>query len=65
MYSVHVEYEFLGKWGDCVELSTLEESWICHPESGPYSVTKIALATEELYYAWRRSIGKPCKPGLA
>lgn len=65
MYSVHVEYEFLGKWGDCVELSTLEDSWICHPEAKKYSVTKIALATEELYFAWRRSIGKPCRPGLA
>ena len=30
-----------------------------------FSVTKMALATEELYFAYRRRIGKPCKPGLA
>ncbi len=80
-YSVHIEYNYLGKWGDCVDLNTLTDTWYtypkvpgCIPPGSPVedldwtprcSVTKMALATEELYYAWRRSIGKPCKPGLA
>jgi len=25
----------------------------------------MALATEELYFKYRRDIGKPCQPGLA
>ena len=97
-YSVHIEYNYLGKWGDCVDLNTLTDTWYTYPKvpgcvppgaaavsaavtgavSGAVSdavsdldwtprcnVTKMALATEELYFAWRRSIGKPCKPGLA
>ena len=64
-YSCHIEYNYLGKWGDCVDLNTLEDTWYTYPKEPNCSVTKIALATEELYFAWRRSIGKPCKPGLA
>ena len=80
-YSVHIEYNYLGKWGDCVDLNTLTDTWYtypkvpgCVPPGGAVeeldwtprcAVTKMALATEELYFAWRRSIGKPCKPGLA
>ena len=66
LYSVHIEYEYLGKFGDCVDLNTLQDTWYTYPEvPGQFSVTKMALATEELYYAYRRSIGKPCLPGLA
>ncbi|MBQ2544112.1 MAG: hypothetical protein II556_04105, partial [Bacteroidales bacterium] len=64
-YSCHIEYNYLGKWGDCVDLNTLEDTWYTYPKVPNCSVTKMALATEELYFAWRRSIGKPCKPGLA
>ena len=65
LYSCHIEYEYLFKHGDCVDLNTLEDTWYVYPEKGDFSVTKIALATEELYYHYRRGIGKPCKPGLA
>ncbi|MCR5326387.1 MAG: 1-acyl-sn-glycerol-3-phosphate acyltransferase [Bacteroidales bacterium] len=65
MYSCHIEYNYLGKWGDCVDLNTLTDTWYTYPKSPKCSVTKMALATEELYFAYRRSIGKPCKPGLA
>ena len=67
LYSVHIEYEYLGKYGDCVDLNTLQDTWYTYPEvDGPaFSVTKMALATEELYFAHRRAIGKPCPPGLA
>jgi len=64
-YSVHIEYNYLGKWGDCVDLNTLMDTWYTYPKVNNCSVTKMALATEELYFAYRRSIGKPCKPGLA
>ena len=66
LYSVHIEYEYLGKYGDCVDLNTLTDTWYTYPEAPcQFSVTKMALATEELYFAYRRSIGKPCPPGLA
>ena len=66
LYSVHIEYEYLGKYGDCVDLNTLQDTWYTYPEAPcQFSVTKMALATEELYFAYRRSIGKPCLPGLA
>ncbi len=64
-YSVHIEYNYLNKWGDCVDLNTLTDTWYTYPKCKHFSVTKMALATEELYFAWRRSIGKPCRPGLA
>ncbi len=65
LYSVHVEYEYLFTHGDCVDLNTLEDTWYTYPYDKPFSVTKMALATEELYYAYRRKIGKPCPSGLA
>ena len=65
LYSCHIEYEYLGKYGDCVDLNTLEDTWYIYPQGEDFSVTKMALATEELYFAYRRSIGKPGKPGLA
>ena len=65
LYSCHIEYEYLGKYGDCVDLNTLEDTWYTYPYDCDFAVTKMALATEELYYFYRESIGKPCRPGLA
>lgn len=66
LYSVHIEYEYLGKFGNCVDLNTLEDTWYTYPEPDQeFAVTKMALATEELYFAHIRAIGKPCPPGLA
>ena len=65
LYSCHIEYEYLGKYGDCVDLNTLDDTWYIYPHDCDFSVTKMALATEELYYAYRRAAGQPCKPGLA
>ena len=64
-YSVHIEYEYLGKYGDCVDLNTLEDTWYTYPHGKDFAITKMALATEELYFHYRRLAGKPCKPGLA
>ena len=65
LYSCHIEYEYLGKHGDCVDLNTLEDTWYIYPHDCDFSVTKMALATEELYFAHRRAAGHPCPPGLA
>lgn len=48
-YSVHIEYEYLGQFGDCVDLNTLNDTLYVYPEKEKFSVTKISLATEELY----------------
>ena len=58
LYSCHIEYEYLGKFGDCVDLNTLKDTWYIYPdpEKCEFAVTKMALATEELYADyWRRS----------
>ncbi len=65
LYSCHIEYEYLGKFGDCVDLNTLEDTWYIYPKGSDFAVTKMALATEELYSAHRKAAGKPCRPGLA
>lgn len=65
LYSCHIEYDYLGKHGDCVDLNTLTDTWYIYPHGNDFSVTKMALATEELYFAHCRAKGKPCPPGLA
>ena len=54
LYSCHIEYEYLGKFGDCVDLNTLKDTWYIYPDSKrcDFAVTKMALATEELYSAY-------------
>lgn len=65
LYSCHVEYEYLFKHGDCVDLNTLQDTWYIYPHDCEFSVTKMAIATEELYYKYRCDSGKSCKDGLA
>ena len=48
MYSCHIEYDYMGN-GDCIDLSTLSDTYYIYPKGSDFSVTKIALATEELY----------------
>jgi hypothetical protein len=48
-----------------VDLNTLEDTWYIYPHDCDFAVTKMALATEELYFKHRRDTGKPCRPGLA
>lgn len=49
MYSCHIEYNYLGKHGDLIDINTAEDTLYIYPEGKDFSVTKIALATEELY----------------
>ncbi len=55
-YALHVEYNYrFGNYRDCIDLNTLEETWYVFPENCEFSVTKIALATEEIYNEiWRQ-----------
>ena len=45
----HIEYNYLGKYGDCIDLNTLDDTFYIYPHVERFSVTKIALATEEIY----------------
>lgn len=49
LYSCHIEYNYLGKHGDCIDLNTIDDTFYIYPKGTDFSVTKIALATEELY----------------
>ncbi|MBQ4472865.1 MAG: 1-acyl-sn-glycerol-3-phosphate acyltransferase [Lachnospiraceae bacterium] len=49
IYSCHIEYEYLGKYGDCIDLNTKDNTYYIYPETPDCAVTKIALATEELW----------------
>ncbi len=53
-YSVHIEYEYLGKFGDCVDLNTINDTLYVYPEACDFAVTKISLAAEELYSACKK-----------
>ena len=53
LYSCHIEYRYLFKHGDCVDLNTLDDTYYIYPE-GKFAVTKMALATEELYQNMQR-----------
>lgn len=48
-YSIHVEYDYRRWKRDCVDLSTLTDTMFVFPQGEDFSVTKISLATEELY----------------
>jgi hypothetical protein len=48
MYSCHIEYDYMGK-GDCIDLSTLNDTYYIYPSIKEWSATKISLAVEELY----------------
>jgi len=48
LYSCHIEYDYMGR-GDCIDLNTRDDTLYIFPEEGDFSITKISLATEELY----------------
>lgn len=54
-YGVHIEYEYLGKYGDCVDLNTLDNTYYVYPECDRFAVTKLSLATEELYKFYHKN----------
>ena len=46
--SIHIEYDYKKK-GDCIEISILDESYWCYPVHKRDVITKLSIATEELY----------------
>jgi len=44
----HIEYNYKGR-GDCVDLSTMDDSFYLYPMDHDVAVTKMSLATEELF----------------
>lgn len=48
MYSCHIEFEYNNK-GDCIDLSTLNDTYYIYFKNLKNVVTKIHFATEELY----------------
>jgi 1-acyl-sn-glycerol-3-phosphate acyltransferase len=48
MYSIHIEYNYNNK-GDCIDLSTLQDTYYIYFENLQNVVTKVHFATEELY----------------
>jgi 1-acyl-sn-glycerol-3-phosphate acyltransferase len=65
LYSCHIEYDYLGKHGDCVDLNTLDDTWYIYPHDCEFSVTKMALATEELFLAYKNTAGMMNTPRAA
>ncbi|MCR3907152.1 MAG: hypothetical protein NUK62_09030 [Tenericutes bacterium] len=57
MYSLHVEYDYLGN-GDCVDISTLDNSYYIYPLNQKNVITKLHFATEELYKIEKEKITK-------
>ena len=47
-YGVHVEYDYFGK-GDCVSISTNNDTYYLFPVNQDVPITKYHFATEELY----------------
>lgn len=54
LYACHIEYNYLNKHGDCIDLNTLDDTYYIYPYNCDFSVTKISLATEELFIADRK-----------
>ena len=54
LIACHVEYNY-KKRGDCVDLSTMDDSFYLFPQNADVCVTKLALATEELYRGYSRA----------
>ena len=48
MYGLHIEYDYFGK-GDCLDLSTLDDTYYLYPVNHRQVVTKLHFATEEIY----------------
>ena len=48
MFSVHTEYNYRGK-GQCITLSTLDNTYFLYPLEDGFNATKIQFATEYLY----------------
>ncbi len=49
LFSIHTEYDYRGKKGPCVTLSTKEDTYFIYPLEEGFNPTKIQFATEYLH----------------
>jgi len=49
LYSLHIEFNYLGKKGDCLDLSTTDNTYYLYPLTQRNVVTKLQFAVEEIY----------------
>lgn len=49
LFSIHTEYDYRGKKGQCVTLSTKEDTYFIYPLEEGFNATKIQFATEYLH----------------
>lgn len=49
LFSIHTEYDYRSKKGQCVTLSTLEDTYFIYPLGEGFNATKIQFATEYLH----------------
>ena len=61
LQSCHIEYNYMGR-GDCIDLNTNDDTFYLFPKGGGYAVTKIALATEELFRLDASLRARPATP---
>lgn len=52
-YSLHVDFDYRGK-GPFIDISTANETFYLYPQTTDCSVTKVALAAEEMYKLARK-----------
>jgi len=55
MHACHIEYNY-KKRGDCIDLNTNDDTLYLYPEGICFAVTKISIATEELFKADRGAV---------
>ena len=48
MHACHIEYDYMRR-GDCIDLNTNDDTLYLFPEKGDFAITKISIATEELF----------------
>lgn len=56
MYGLHIELDYLGKGEDCIDLSTLDDTYYIYPLTKKNVVTKLHFAVEELYKIEREKL---------
>ena len=61
LYSLHIEFDYFGK-GDCLDLSTPEDTYYLYPLAQKNVVTKLQFAVEELYNARMAAMQKKPVP---
>ena len=57
LYGLHIEYDYMGR-GDCIDLSTLDDTYYIYPLNQKDVVTKLHFAVEEFYKLEKAKLSK-------